>query len=110
MNVNINGHPYPVQAVRQVTATLANYHSLAVTGTSASLTVNDSTGQISLHAVGCPMTFRIVDASETAPTVVAGTGHFLAAGGEKEIRVPVSFKIAAIADSGSGTLRISQLG
>jgi len=109
--VRLSGNEYAAQATHQVLATLAEPYSLAVTTTSAVLTVASCTGRISLVAQGVPIAIVVTGADGDAPVAVAGTSHLIKEDERIDIRVPESFRLAAVADSGtSGTLRVSVLG
>ena len=109
--VRFSGNEYAAQATHQVLATLGEPYKLTVTGTSAVLTVASCSGRISMVAQGGPMAVMITGATGSAPVGVAGDSHLIKQDERIDIRVPESFRLAAVADSGSGgTLRVSELG
>ena len=83
---------------------------LAVSTTSASVTLTADCRRISMVAKGSDMRFVI---ATTAPTANAGTSHWIGDGVRLDFMVPPAARLAAIIATGSaattGTLEITEL-
>lgn len=80
--------------------------SIAVSGTSANQALTTGVRRISIVAAGCDMAFKLGGSGVVAAT----TDHVLLTGERIEFCVrSTEAYIAAIALSGSGTLRVSEL-
>lgn len=82
---------------------------LAITTTSASVTLTAACRRISIKARGCDMRFVVGLGAQTAN---AATSHFIEAGERLDIAVPAGATIAAIretAATANGSLAITEL-
>lgn len=83
---------------------------LAVTATSASVTLTATCRRVSIRARGCDMRYVVGIGAQTANNA---TSHFIAQDERMDIAVPLGSTIAAIRDAAAtanGSLAITELG